>query len=172
MGRPILSLSFSLHTLPRPYHLSFSFPDPSSCVKLLSLSLYTRLPLRILLAGHCKVGDLLLLLLLFLFLLFLLSLTADSCIFDSRGELDDVWWWMISSRTGLPEFSARFENKRDKCLEEESRETKQELVFNIYTTYIYIYIRSLFIVAKLVAGMRKENGERMVGDVVNGGTTH
>lgn len=77
---------------------------------------------------------------------------------------------LISSRTGLPEFSARFENKRDKCLEEESRETKQELVFNIYT--IYIYIRSLFIVAKLVAGMRKENGERMVGDVVNGGTTH
>lgn len=136
MGRPILSLSFSLHTLPRPYHLSFSFPDPSSCVKLLSLSLsfHTRLPLRILLAGHCKVGDLLLL---FLFLLFLLPLTADSCIFDSRGELDDVWrwWWMISSRTGLPEFSARFENKRDKCLEEESRETKQELVFNIY---IYI----------------------------------
>lgn len=110
-------------------------------------------------------GDLLLL---FLFLLFLLPLTADSCIFDSRGELDDVWrwWWMISSRTGLPEFSARFENKRDKCLEEESRETKQELVFNIY-----IY-SSLFIVAKLVAGMRKENGERMVGDVVNGGTTH
>lgn len=78
---------------------------------------------------------------------------------------DDVWWWMISSRTGLPEFSTRFENKRDKCLEEESRETKQELVFNIY-------IYSLFIVAKLVAGMRKENGERMVGDVVNGGTTH
>lgn len=39
--------------------------------------------------------------------------------------------------------------------------------------YIYIYIySSLFIVAKLVAGMRKENGERMVGDVVNGGTTH
>lgn len=37
--------------------------------------------------------------------------------------------------------------------------------------YIYIY-SSLFIVAKLVAGMRKENGERMVGDVVNGGTTH
>lgn len=35
-----------------------------------------------------------------------------------------------------------------------------------------IYIYSLFIVAKLVAGMRKENGERMVGDVVNGGTTH
>lgn len=77
---------------------------------------------------------------------------------------------MISSRTGLPEFSTRFENKRDKCLEEESRETKQqELVFDIY---IYIHTRSLFIVAKLVAGMRKENGERMVGDVVNGGTMH
>lgn len=98
MGQPILSLSFSLHTLPRPYHLSFSFSDPSSCVKLLSLSLflypslYTRLPLRILLAGHCKVGDLLLLFL-FLFLFFLLPLTADSCIFDSRGRclvVDDL----------------------------------------------------------------------------------
>lgn len=71
------SLSFFLCLQPRsnPYRLSFSFPYPSCCVKVLS----TRPALRILLAGPREVGDLL-----------PRNPSADSCIFDLRRELNDL----------------------------------------------------------------------------------